>query len=260
MHLCIARQCIHVSHANMTHNSLATLYIDTILFTAAAEVQDAAESHETTVVRLNKQLADKCVELMDKEKEVNELRGELTALREEVGRMKERENGEGALLTEVEALRQKVGVWSVCVCAWVRACMCVHDYCLDNSSVTALHINTLILYSYTHAKVHVTIQSGVHMLQTSIECHHTHTHTQLSTSETSTEYALAEVDILTSRISELTSEKEQVEAGKNEAEGKLKEALEQVSTGNVHAVVHIFYYRIEVTDTYMVSVLPHSWL
>lgn len=72
--------------------------------------------------------------------------------------------------------------------------------------------------------------------------------TQLSTSETSTEYALAEVEILMSRISELTSEKEQVEAGKNEAEGKLKEALEQVSTGNITCcsvhVLHVYTLRI----------------
>lgn len=108
MHLCIARLCI--LHAHLTPNSLATSYSDTVPFTAAAEIQDAAESHETTVVRLNKQLADKCVVLMDREKEVNGLRGELAALREEVGGMRERESGEDALLTEVEALRQKVGM------------------------------------------------------------------------------------------------------------------------------------------------------
>ncbi len=55
---------------------------------------------------------------------------------------------------------------------------------------------------------------------------------QLSSAETSAEYALAESDILTSRISELTAENESMEAVKKE----LKEQLRQsnTSTGKIY--------------------------
>ncbi len=55
-------------------------------------------------------------------------------------------------------------------------------------------------------------------------------HAQLMSADRSAEYALAEVDILTSRISELTTENQSIEAAKIEFTEQLKVA--NISAGN----------------------------
>ncbi len=67
-------------------------------------MRDTVESHETRVVTLNRQLADKCVEALDRNKEMAELKEQLSSLQGELGQLR---GQEGQLADKcVEALER----------------------------------------------------------------------------------------------------------------------------------------------------------
>ncbi len=92
------------------------------------------ETHETRIVTLNKQLADKCVEFVGQSKDLAKLKEQLSSLQSEVTQLRDQER---ELINKLGSLSEKVCLHCTYISLFSWAVSPTHaaEFCRDISRV-----------------------------------------------------------------------------------------------------------------------------